>query len=507
MTTKKTNAVSACGIDLGTATRQNAKVSGAGQAMVVPFPDGNTWSSSTFYFQDGEHPIMGQEAENLSLIDPENSVSHWKRSMGTDEVLYTTKSGKKYRAKDFAALAIADCKKAIEDVTSEIFEAAVIGVPANASDIQKSQTIEAGEKAGFSHVELAHEPTAALWSYIGNSEREMSDGIYLVVDIGGGTTDITLCERLGGRSQVKSTNGISQLGGVDFSQELFDHCVKMFRNAGGDLQNDPDAKADLWRRCNEGKIRLNRNEKITIPIISGGIKHQVVITKDEACDIWKSFVDQVLNSIIKTLEDANVDIGDVNELIPIGGGSQNFHVLESLARFFGRPLSTHVDPHHAVAKGCVLQALESLGEVATEGIILPARGNILKDITAHALGVKALDAENKERFTPVLKKGVPMPSYFSKTFQLVNVEEAASNSSISAQVEIYQGEPDKAISECTQLGKFELEGLPNISGRPHRIDIEMRIDKNGLLTATATCTESEKQAEMQVTYKKSGQAA
>ena len=182
-------------------------------------------------------------------------------------------------------------------------------------------------------------------------------------------------------------------------------------------------------------------------------------------------------------------------------------MIEALASFFGRPLSTHVDPHHAVAKGCVLHALESLGEVKTEGIILPARGNILKDCTAHALGVKALDAENKERFTPILKKGVPMPSCFTKTFQLVTQEDVASNSTISAQMELYQGQPDQALSECVQLGKFELEGLPHISGRPHRIDIEMRIDKNGILTAIATCDETGKQAEMQIAYKKSGRAA
>ena len=75
---------------------------------------------------------------------------------------------------------------------------------------KKSQTIEAAKKAGFTHVELIHEPTAALWSYVGNAEREMSDGVFLVADIGGGTSDFTLCECLGGRSQVKATNGISK---------------------------------------------------------------------------------------------------------------------------------------------------------------------------------------------------------------------------------------------------------------------------------------------------------
>jgi len=301
---------------------------------------------------------------------------------------------------------------------------------------------------------------------------------------------------------------VPQLGGMDFTQALFDHCAREFRNAGGhDLQDDTETAADLWRRCEEGKMRLNRSEKITIPIISNGMRHQVTITKDEARELWKPLVDRLLKCVSKTLDEANIDIDDVCELIPIGGGSQLFMIQEELASYFKRPISNHADPINAVATGAVLKGWEDLGEITTEGIILPARGHVLRDITAHALGVKALDENGVERFTSILRKGVPLPSCFQKTFQLTNVEEATSNSPIAALIEIYQGEPGQDLSGCFQLGKFELEDLPNVSGRPHRIDIEMRIDKNGMLTAAAQCTESGKIAELQVAYKKDNQAA
>ncbi len=379
-----------------------------------------------------------------------------------------------------------------------------ISVPANYSDLEKQKTISAAKAIGFSHVDLIHEPTAAMFSRVGNTEYDRSDGIRIVADIGGGTSDISLSEKLANRYEIRATRGIQRLGGLDFTQALFDHCQNDFGKAGGhDLKDDIETGAELWRHCEEGKMRLNRSDKITIPIISNGIRHKVTITKDEARGLWKPLVDQILKCINEALDDANVDINDVCEFIPIGGGSQLFAVQEELALFFGRPISNHADPIHAVAKGAVLKGWEDQGEIAVDdATILPARGHILRDITAHALGVKALDSNDTERFSSILRKGVPLPSLFQKTFQLKSTEEIASNSTVSTMIEIYQGEPDKDISECVQLGQFELTDLPNIVGRPHRIDIEMRIDKNGMLTATAHCTESGKTAELQVAYKK-----
>ena len=507
--TSNTKAKVLCGIDLGTHSCQVAHITTSGKALPIQFPDGNTSPRSVVYFQDGDEPLVGQEAENLLLVDPQNGVRHWKRDMGSGKVLFTTTSGCEYRAEDIAKLFLTECKNAFENEVGQVCQAVVITVPANYTDSQKNQTIRAAQAAGFSHIDLIHEPTAAMFSRLGNSERETPDGMRIVVDCGGGTLDISVCEKLGNRYEIKATNGVPQLGGMDFTQALFNHSARAFRDAGGhDLQHDVETSADLWRRCEEGKIRLNRSEKITIPIISSEMKHQVTITKDEARDLWKSLVDQILKCIAKTLNEAGIDIEDVCELIPIGGGSQLFAIQEELAHFFKRPISNHADPIHAVATGAVLKGWEDHGEIVVDdATILPARGHMLRDITAHALGVKALDETGQERFTSILRKGVPLPSCFQKVFQLTNVEKATSDSPVSAMIEIYQGESDQDLSECLQLGNFELADLPNVVGRPHRIEIEMRIDKNGMLTATAHCTESGRNAELQIAYKKESHAA
>jgi molecular chaperone DnaK (HSP70) len=128
--------------------------------------------------------------------------------------------------------------------------------------------------------------------------------------------------------------------------------------------------------------------------------------------------------------------------------------------------------------------------------ILPSRRYTLRDVTGHALGIKALDEADMARFSPILDKGVPLPSCLPKTFRLS--EEGATE----ALIEVYQGDDGQDLEDCLKLAEFELTGLPPIYGKPHKVEIELRIDANGMLTATAYDTEGGKKADLQIAYKK-----
>jgi len=461
--------------------------------------EGGTSLRSVVYFEDGETPVAGQEAENLLLADPANGVRHWKRSMGSDKVLHTTPSGRAWTAEDIAQFLLETCKASIEAEIGRVVQAAVISVPANYTDDQKSATIRAGEAAGFDHVDLIHEPTSASISFLGNNEREAPDGLRIIFDEGGGTLDISICEKRGNRYEIKTTSGVPALGGMDYTQKLYDHCVSEFRSSGGsfDEDSDLDAAADLWRRVETGKINLNGLEKVSIPVLAGSHKHLVTITKDEARQLWKPLGDQMLACLRTTLDEIEVELGDILELIPVGGGSQCFYVQEELASFFGRPISDHSDPIHAVANGAALHAWTRHDEVDVGGgIILPSPDYKVRDVTAHGLGVMALDGKLAESFSVVLKKGVALPSCFSKTFQMH--EDGATD----ALIELYQGQSGQDISSCAKLGNFELQGLPPVFGRPHKIEIEFRIDENGMVNASARDMESGKCEELAVAYQR-----
>jgi len=488
------------GIDAGTATFELAKISKLGTATPIEFPEGGTVLAAVVYFVDGKEAIVGQEAQNMWLVDPPNGRLHWKRSMGSDEILYTSSTGEEYLAEDLLVIYLRYCKDAAETDTGMIIRNVVISVPANYNDAQKDATIRAAKAVGFENVRLIHEPTAALFARLANTDRDVADGLRLVVDVGGGTTDISVCQKTGNRYEVKTTGGVAKLGGMDLTEAIMVYCVEEFRKVSGmslDPQTHREELADIYRRCEDVKLRLNRTDRATVPIVVGADKHQVVITKDQMRAISQPLVDKLLQCIRRTLDEAGLTLENILELIPIGGGSQQFCVLEELELFFGRPLSNHADPIHAVANGAVLKGWEDLGQVnVDEATILQSRGFSLRDVTGHALGVSALDEAHTQRFTPVLDKGVRLPSCHQKTFRLA--EEGATE----ALIEVYQGDAGDDLASCLKLGEFELTGLPTIFGKPHPIEIEFQIDANGMLTATAYCTVSGKQADLQITYEK-----
>ena len=184
--------------------------------------------------------------------------------------------------------------------------------------------------------------------------------------------------------------------------------------------------------------------------------------------------------------------------MPIGGGSQLMNVLDVLTEWFEKPISNLTDPYNAVAKGAVLIGWQEEGTVTTpEGVKLPAPHRIIRDATAHAIGIIALDDDCQERFSTILNKGVPMPSETTKEFAL-NEE-----GQIAAVIEVIQGKEGDDVKSCTPLGDFELDGLPPIYGKPHKIEIRLRIDKNGLLTATAHDANCGKTTDLHIQYDKS----
>ncbi len=152
------------GIDAGTGRMKIAKIDVSGRAVPIEFPDGDNTMPSCVYFENGTMPVFGAEAFNQGLIDSKSLVMHWKRSMGTTEVLFTAADGTQYMAKDVLALLLQECKRVTEVNMGTVVSRVVISVPANYTDAAKNDTLEAAERAGLEVIKLAHEPSAALFN-------------------------------------------------------------------------------------------------------------------------------------------------------------------------------------------------------------------------------------------------------------------------------------------------------------------------------------------------------
>jgi len=481
-------------IDYGTATIQVSYINEAGRAQPVRLPDGGTTMLSVVYFDENDQPIFGQEAENLRLLNPSRGVAFSKRHMGTDQVLITV-AGKPYTAEDIGALLLEYVKDCVEKELNRVIPKLSLAVPANVTDAAKAASIRMAKEAGFEEDVVKHEPTAALCFRLYDPDKEVADGIYAVFDIGGGTTDYTVMERKGGEITVKTTSGVSELGGVDYTQAIVDHCLAQAAEQGVVIPEDGlEDRAVLWRNCEEAKHRLNRSDKVTVIVAHDGSRVPVELTKDVVRGLWRPLNDQLIACQDKALEEAGVTKEQLNELIPVGGGSECFFVLEELEAFFGRKLSEHGERIQAVANGAALLGWEHFkGALVAPNLVLSPRF-LSKDVTAHALGVMALNEEHAPVFAVVLEKGVPMGSTHRRVFDL------SEPGATTVAVEVIQGQPGTDVEACTDLGRFELTGLPPIHGRPHKIELVFTVDANGMVTATARDTESHQIGDLQVSY-------
>lgn len=490
-----TNAISFLGVDLGTVTNQASDINETGRAQPIRLPDGDTSMLAVVFFDADNTPVFGQEAENLRLLDPSRGVAFAKRDMGSPKALITI-DGTPYTAEDLATLQLEHIKDHIEKERNRLFEGVVVTVPANCEDAAKAAVIRAAKRAGFTEVVLKHEPTAALVSRLNDPDKKIADGFYYAADIGGGTTDFTMLERRGNDISVKTTRGVNRLGGVDFTQTLFDHSITEAGKQGVIIpETDLEDRAELWRRCEDAKRRLNRADQVTIIVIHGGDRVPVAIDKAKARTLWRHLVDQLIACAQETIKESQVDLANVLELLPIGGGSENFFVHEELTKFFGRKISDHGERTHAVALGAALLGWEHFKVVQVDGgRFLPSRGLRVKDVTAHAIGVSALDEQQRPVFAIVLEKGVPMGSTHRRVFEL---SEAGATSVV---IEVLQGQPDAAVEVCSLLGQFELTGLPPVHGQPHRVELVFEVTDSGLITATARDTESPQVGDLEVTY-------
>jgi molecular chaperone DnaK len=483
------------GIDLGTGTIQVAHIDPTGRPQIIQHPDGATFLPAVVFFDDDDKPVFGTEADNLCLVRPDRGVRFAKRHMGTADVLITI-AGKGLTAFDIAVLTLKHIKEYVERDRNRLVERVVITVPANYLDVQKDAVIGAAKAAGFAEVKLENEPTAALLARLTDDKR-IGDGKYGCWDLGCGTFDMSVVDRKGTEFTVLMTRGVSELGGKDFTQALVDHVIAEAAKKGVRITpQDREDYADLWRRCEDGKRRLNSVDDVTIVAIHDGKRAAVTIDKDIARKLWRKFADQLVACATQLMAEAKIGTSDLKELIPSGGGSMCFLVEEVMEQWFSRKISAHGDRVNAVALGAALLGLEYWQGVKTDGgTVITPRGIFLRECTAHAIGVSALSDQGAEVFAIVLEKGVRMPATHEREFVI------SEDGATSVTVEVMQGQPGP-LAQCKLLGKFLLDGLPAVYGRPHKIAVTLHVDDNGMVMATARDVESGKVADLKVAYDK-----
>jgi len=479
------------GIDLGT-TNSVAAVMSGGEPIVIPSAEGERLVPSVVAVNKNHERLVGRVARNQAITNAQNTVFSIKRFMGrkSDDaevertrkrVPYTVAEAangdvrvmlddKEYSPPEVSAMILAKIKADAEAYLGEPITQAVITVPAYFNDAQRNATKDAGKIAGLEVLRIINEPTASSLAY--GLDKKKNE-IIAVYDLGGGTFDISILDVGDGVFQVRSTSGDTFLGGDDFDQRIMDYLADTFQKDNGiDLRGDRQALQRLKEASEKAKIELSTTmqTEINLPYItadSSGPKHLVTtLTRSKLEQITGDLVDRTIAPLKQALADANLQAGQINEVVMVGGMTRMPAVQDRVRAFFGKEPHKGVNPDEVVAIGAAIQAGVLGGEV---------KDILLLDVTPLSLSIETLGGVA----TPQIERNTTIPTRKSQIFS------TASDSQTQVEIHILQGERPMAADNKT-LGKFILDGIPPAPRGMPQIEVTFDIDANGILKVTAS---------------------
>jgi len=478
------------GIDLGTTNSAMAVVEG-GEPKILENAEGNRTTPSVVAIAKTGERLVGLLAKRQSITNAENTVFSVKRLIGhkfsdsevqkDKELLpYKVEEGKDggvvvrmgdktYRPEEVSAMILQKMKHDAEERLGEKIEEAIITVPAYFNDAQRKATKDAGEIAGLKVSRIINEPTAAALAYGFNKKKDEQIVVY---DLGGGTFDVSVLEVGDDVIEVKATDGDTHLGGDDIDQEIIAWIVDEFRKQSGvDVSKDFMALQRLKEAAEKAKHELSSTmeTEINIPFITSdasGPRHLLLkLTRAKLEELVDDYIKKSIDITRKAVEASGFKIGDIDEVILVGGQTRMPAIQNAVKELFGKEPNKSINPDEVVALGAAVQGGIMKGDV---------KDVLLLDVIPLSLGIETLGGVS----TKFIERNTTIPASKSQVFS------TAADNQTSVEIHVLQGEREMA-ADNKSLGKFILDGIaPAPRGLP-QVEVTFDIDANGILSVKA----------------------
>ncbi|KAF7686088.1 Heat shock like protein [Cucumispora dikerogammari] len=545
---ERTTTSKAIGIDLGTTYSVVAGYI-HGELQVIPNAEGSRTTPSTVGFNTDGSTAFGFAIETLSSTSPEQVVYDTKRMIGRsyDDPVLTeafpkwpfkcirvdsnnkpTKKVDKTIKDNIRICVNINGKEELYDptfVSSRILKYlknaaenklgvdnivdAIITVPAHFNDKQRGSTKLAAQIAGFTgNLRLLNEPTAAAMSY-GYGKRNTTnkpDETVLVFDFGGGTFDVSILkfenagEDAGMLATVKATTGDTFLGGVDIDNLLIEYSIAQFK-----LKNKLDesvvisdkSKRRLRKLAEQSKMQLSamKTVELDLPYFHNELELKLTISRaklDQLCaELFKRCMEKIDAALLK-MGGIDVDwdlthkyftrkteyisiiseqIKKVDKVLLVGGSSRIPRIQELLTEKFGSSkICQSVSPDEAVALGAAFNAAQLKNDVDMQ----TSSSILLLDTIPFNISIETAGGVA----TPIITSGSNIPTKKTQIFTTYADNQTA------VTVSIFEG-LRRMVKDCTELGMFQLNGIPPAPRGVPQIQITCDIDASGMLIVTA----------------------
>jgi len=489
------------GIDLGTTNSLCAWVVD-GQPAIIEDRKGRRITPSVVSVDEEHHTVVGDEALERGLINPEGTVTSVKRFMGRglsditedlgrfpykvvrvrdSEQVSIRVHGREYTPQELSAMILSEVKRRAERAVNGRLKRAVITVPAYFDDAQRQATRDAGRMAGIDVLRIINEPTAAALAY---GLDKSKSGTVLVYDLGGGTFDVSILKLTEGVFKVIATTGNTSLGGDDFDHAMIDLIsANLTPEAATAAAAAPQARLALKMAAERAKITLSTETEtqVELSLPELGVEISATISRAAYEAAIDPLITKTLDAVDFVLDDAGLDPEDVRDIVCVGGSTRTPRVRARLTEFFDKAPHTDLNPDEVVALGASIQANVLGGDGSSDGAVL-------LDVTPLSLGIETYGGGT----TKLLWRNSPIPVRATEGFTTY-----VDNQTV-VDIHVLQGEREMA-ADLRSLGRFKLKGLPPMSAGMPRVLVEFFINADGILQVKAKEMTSGTEAGIEVT--------